>query len=407
MSILRILYNLFILLIIPIALPIGYLVALKKKEEKNYFERFGFINFPEAPAKTVWFHCASVGEARSLKRLIATFKKLYPDSEFIISTTTATGRDVAMSELKLFFAFLLPIENFVAIPYIVQCMNVRAVVIIDTEIWPNFITGTSKHVPLYLVNARISDKSFGSYKKIGFLIKPLLNKFTHIYTKSEIDTERFAQLKGSNESITTLGNIKFGEFNTEVELTKIAHLEDRPFVLAASTHKGEEAFVIKAFKESGHSGRLVIAARHMNRNAECLELLKQEGFSPCYLSDFKSISDAVVIDSFGLLEALYKTADKIFIGGSIANVGGHNIFEALQFGRHISVGPKMHNFREIYEIAQKYQLVTTVTNEKELAHYYATPTQEGDFCGFENEITDSAEKRLMTFLKELNFVFTD
>lgn len=400
-------YNLLILLIIPIALPIGYLVALKKKEDKDYFERFGFINFPEPPGETVWFHCASVGEARSLKRLLTSFRERFPKTAFMISTTTATGKNVAEKELKPFFAFLLPIENPVAIPYIVKCMNVKAVVIIDTELWPNFITGTSKHVPLFLVNARISDKSYGSYKKIRILLAPLLVKFTHIFTKSGADTERFAYLKGSGDNISTLGNIKFGEFNTETDITKIAPVTDRPFAVCASTHKGEEAFVIKAFKESGYKGRLIIAPRHMNRTGECLVMLKEAGIEACLLSGFNREADAVVIDSFGLLEALYKTADKIFIGGSVANIGGHNIFEALQFGRHIAVGSNMQNFREIYELAKKHGLAATVTNEKELALYLSEPTAAGDFEGFEKEIMDSANKRLKVFLKELSFVLGD
>ncbi|QAR34205.1 3-deoxy-D-manno-octulosonic acid transferase [Geovibrio thiophilus] len=407
MFILRILYNLLIIIIIPFAVPLGFLFALKKKEDADYFQRFGFITFPEPPAKTVWFHCASVGEVRSLKQLINAFRRRYPDAEFIISTTTATGKAIAEKELKPYFAFLLPIENPIAIPYILYCMNVRATVIIDTELWPNFITSTSKHAPLFLVNARISDRSLGGYMRIRRIISPLLHKFEHIFTKSDEDTARFAAIKGDSANISTLGNIKFSEFEGEPDLSVIKPITDKPFIVAASTHKGEETAVINAFLASGFDGRLVIAPRHLHRTEECLSLLKSAGLNPCALTGFDPCCSAVVADVFGQLEALYRTADRIFIGGSITNIGGHNIFEALRFGRHVAVGPNMQNFREIYELAAEYRLVTTAANEHELAEFFSSPEPEGNFEGFRAEVQASADERLGRFLEAMKVALID
>lgn len=407
MFILKILYNLLIIILVPFILPIGYLFAEARKESENYFQRFGFITFPEPPEKMVWFHCASVGEVRSLKRLINLFERTYPDVKFMISTTTATGRKIAEKELKPFFSFLLPIENSLAISYIMHCMNVKATVIIDTELWPNFIQATSNRAPLFLVNARISDKSIKGYKKIRFVTSLLLNKFTHIFTKSDIDTERFAYLKGNPENITTLGNIKFNEFETEPDISAVSHITDKPFVIAASTHKGEEKLVVDAFLNSGFNGRLIIAPRHINRVEECLNILKNAGLKPCVLSEFSKESNAVVIDSFGKLEALYKLADKIFIGGSIAKVGGHNIFEALQFGKHIAVGENMQNFKEIYDVASEFSLVTTCSTENELSTFFSSIQTEGNFDGFHKWVQHSADERLKTFLEALRFVLTN
>jgi len=405
--ILRILYNLLIIIIIPFAVPMGFLFALKRKEDEDYFQRFGFISFPEAPAKTVWFHCASVGEVRSLKQLLNTFKLKYPDAEFIISTTTATGKAIAEKELKPYFAFLLPIENSVAISYILYCMNVKATVIIDTELWPNFITSTSKHAPLFLVNARISDRSFGGYMKIRRIISPLLGKFEHIFTKSDEDTARFAAIKGDSGNISTLGNIKFSEFDGEPDLSFISQLGDKPFIIAASTHRGEESVIVTAFLKSGFEGRLVIAPRHLNRTDECLNILKTAGLTACRLTEFNPSCRVVVADIFGQLEALYKQADRIFIGGSIVSTGGHNIFEALRFGRHVAVGVNMQNFKEIYELANKYNLVTTVNNEDELSVFFSSEEPEGDFSGLKSEIQSSAEERLDEFLEALKVALTD
>ena len=111
MFILKIFYNLLIAAVVPAAVPAGYLVALKKKEDEDYFERFGFITMPEPAERSVWFHCASVGEVRSLKSVVDFIGDEFPDIKIIISTTTASGKRMAETELDPYFSFLLPVEN--------------------------------------------------------------------------------------------------------------------------------------------------------------------------------------------------------------------------------------------------------------------------------------------------------
>jgi 3-deoxy-D-manno-octulosonic-acid transferase len=394
-------------LAVPVVLPFGYLIALKKKEDKDYFQRFGFIMFPKQANKSVWFHCASVGEVRSLKHLSSVFRRRFPDTEIIISTTTATGKNVAEKEIKPFAAFLLPVENFIAIAHIITYMNVKAVVIVDTELWPNLIMCSSKYSKLYLINGRISDKSLRGYKRVSKLAGGLLGRFTYIFTKSDVDTDKFAELKGSDENIITLGNIKYSAAPAEPDLTKIAHLLDKPFIAAASTHRGEEEFTAEAFMKSGFKGRLVIAPRHLNRVSECLAVLKKCGLNPCALTDFRPEADAVVVDMFSQLEALYTKAEKIFVGGSIADVGGHNIFEALQFRKNTITGPNMHNFAEIHDAALRHSVSSVVTTVEELAEKFGLTAAEGDFDSFFAETERSAEERLNGFMEKLESEIAD
>ncbi|WP_051135333.1 3-deoxy-D-manno-octulosonic acid transferase [Limisalsivibrio acetivorans] len=375
---------------------------MRTKEDKDYFQRFGFIMFPEPPESSVWFHCASVGEVRSLKTLISNLKDRFPETEIIISTTTATGKDIAEKELKPFASFLLPIENSFAIRHIIEYMNVRALVIVDTELWPNLITTASKHTQLYLVNGRISDRSMNSYRRIRFIISPLLKSFEFIFTKSGEDRDRFTELKGSSEGIEVLGNIKYYEVNLEPEDKAAAPLAGTDFFFAASTHKGEEEAALNAWIKSGKRGRVVIAPRHMNRVSEVYEEAKRAGLRVCRLTTFNENCEAVVVDLFGQLEPLYKHARKIFIGGSIADVGGHNIFEALQFGKCAAVGPNMHNFREIYSMAAKHGMVCTVHNEEEMAVFIKEDRCVPDGDAFMDELRSSAEHKLDRFLEALN-----
>ncbi len=127
---------------------------------------------------------------RSLKSTIEFITEEFPDVKIIISTTTATGKKMAQAELDPYFAFLLPIENSMSIDHIIDYMNIKAVFIVDTELWPNFIRIASKTSRLFLLNGRISDRTFNSYQRFSFLFRRLLNKFETIYTKSPEDTEK-------------------------------------------------------------------------------------------------------------------------------------------------------------------------------------------------------------------------
>jgi 3-deoxy-D-manno-octulosonic-acid transferase len=375
--------------LLPIIFPLGYLIALRRKEEIWYFERLGFILFDKKPEKTIWIHCASVGEVLSVKPLVDHLKNELPDFEIAVSTITASGKSVAMKNLSAGYFFLLPIENYFAIKYLVSYLNTEYFIIVDTELWPNMIYAAAQNSKLILVNARISEKSYKKYLLFRPIFKNLLTRFEHIFAKSADDAARFEAIIGNTAKISNIGNIKASIDTCTAPINLNAN-----FFLAASTHKGEEEIIKNAFKKvADRFAHLVVAPRHLNRVDEVVNLFSTD-FETSKYSENK-LTKVIIIDSFGILKNFYSKAEKIFVGGSIVNIGGHNIYEALIFSKVVAAGKNMQNFQEIYEIATKYNVLTTIKNEKDLVEYLMTDTyKEADFENFLVETRKMAEKPL-------------
>jgi len=388
-KILLILYNLLLFTLLPIIFPLGYLIALRRKEEIWYFERLGFILFDKKPEKTIWIHCASVGEVLSVKPLVDHLKNELPDFEIAVSTITASGKSVAMKNLSAGYFFLLPIENYFAIKYLVSYLNTEYFIIVDTELWPNMIYAAAQNSKLILVNARISEKSYKKYLLFRPIFKNLLTRFEHIFAKSADDAARFEAIIGNTAKISNIGNIK-----ASIDTCTAPINLNGNFFLAASTHKGEEEIIKNAFKKvADRFAHLVVAPRHLNRVDEVVNLFSTD-FETSKYSENK-LTKVIIIDSFGILKNFYSKAEKIFVGGSIVNIGGHNIYEALIFSKVVAAGKNMQNFQEIYEIATKYNVLTTIENEKDLVEYLMTDTyKEADFENFLVETRKMAEKPL-------------
>jgi 3-deoxy-D-manno-octulosonic-acid transferase len=375
--------------LLPIIFPLGYLIALRRKEEIWYFERLGFILFDKKPEKTIWIHCASVGEVLSVKPLVDHLKNELPDFEIAVSTITASGKSVAMKNLSAGYFFLLPIENYFAIKYLVSYLNTEYFIIVDTELWPNMIYAAAQNSKLILVNARISEKSYKKYLLFRPIFKNLLTRFEHIFAKSADDAARFEAIIGNTAKISNIGNIK-----ASIDTCTAPINLNGNFFLAASTHKGEEEIIKNAFKKvADRFAHLVVAPRHLNRVDEVVNLFSTD-FETSKYSENK-LTKVIIIDSFGILKNFYSKAEKIFVGGSIVNIGGHNIYEALIFSKVVAAGKNMQNFQEIYEIATKYNVLTTIENEKDLVEYLMTDTyKEADFENFLVETRKMAEKPL-------------
>jgi len=404
--ILKIFYNIFIYLLIPVALPVGYIFAYKKGEQDSYFERFGFIRLKGEHKKSIWFHCASVGEVKSIKSLVDEIRSVYPDYSVVCSTMTATGKSVAEDYLRPDEAFLLPIENSIAIKYLIDVLNTKIFFIVDTELWPNLINSVHKRCKLCMVNGRISDKSFKTYKRFSFIFKPLLHKFHKIFVKSTADSEKFSKITGIKDNIINSGNIKFMQ-PTEIILSKSGEiLQNRKFFLAASTHNGEEDIIFKAFNQCDSKlDHLVIAPRHINRADAICSRAQEYGYQCGKLTKLDTAGNfpsVIVVDKLGSLEELYYITDKIFIGGSLINIGGHNIFEALQFRKYISTGSHMQNFQEIMDIARKYDVIKIIKNVDDLVEYIKNDyDKSSNFDLFFQKLKESNKNKMKMILKEI------
>lgn len=406
MRILLFIYNFILIILTPVLSIAGYFVLRRKNKHQHYWERFGFIRIDDfKPVKSVWFHCASVGEVRSIKKIVDTLRQDNKDISIIISTMTATGRQIAVDYIKADKAFLLPIENSRAVSMIISYMNVSVLVIVDTELWPNLIFTASNQIPVFLINGRISDKTYKTYKRFKFIFKSVLKRFSAIMTKSELDEERFTNILGKSSKIITAGNIKFQERKSKDSVKTIKELENIKFFLAASTHKGEEEIILSWFNGSMEGfDKLIFVPRHIERSAEVKEIIEKQGYSVSLYSENDFSKQVMIIDAFGLLEGLYILADKIFIGGSLKEIGGHNIYEALQFEKKVAVGKYMFSFKEIFDEAKEFGLVKVINNKEDALQFMLGLEKNNNFIDFFNRIDKINQDTVSTITDTINAV---
>ena len=406
MRILLFIYNFILIILTPVLSIAGYFILRRKNKHQHYWERFGFIRIDDfKPVKSVWFHCASVGEVRSIKKIVDTLRQDNKDISIIISTMTATGRQIAVDYIKADKAFLLPIENSRAVSMIISYMNVSVLVIVDTELWPNLIFTASNQIPVFLINGRISDKTYKTYKRFKFIFKSVLKRFSAIMTKSELDEERFTNILGKSSKIITAGNIKFQERKSKDSVKTIKELENIKFFLAASTHKGEEEIILSWFNGSMEGfDKLIFVPRHIERSAEVKEIIEKHGYSVSLYSENDFSKQVMIIDAFGLLEGLYILADKIFIGGSLKEIGGHNIYEALQFEKTVAVGKFMFSFKEIFDEAKEFGLVKVINNKEDALQFMLGLEKNNNFIDFFNRIDKINQDTVSTITDTISAV---
>lgn len=390
MKLLLILYNIILIILAPIWVPIGYLTLRFKGKAQQFSERLGLINLDKPNNNkniTILFHAASVGEVRSIQNLVTEIRDKNSNINIAISTMTTTGRDIAINEIKADYAFLIPLENKIAIRRIIKKLNIKISFIVDTELWPNMIITLAKYTKLIMINARISDKTFNTYYFFKPFFAYLLKQFTFIFAKSNEDKEKINSIN-STIITTTLGNIKFQKRKHISEIKSIESISNLNYLLIASTHSNEEEIFIKAFKRNRDKfDKLIIAPRHINRATNINDLVVSLNLTSSLYSNMTD-TDVIVIDKLGMLEPLYITASKIFIGGSIIDIGGHNIYEALQFSKSIATGKHLYNFKEVQVIADEYSLINYLETDLDIDKWLTLNDKNInlDFISFFEEI---------------------
>lgn len=354
------LYTFFITLLTPLILLRLYLKGFQTPAyRQRWQERFAIYN-KQHPKQSIWFHAVSVGEAEAVFPLIKLIQKKQPHLPILITTTTPTGSQRVQAILGNTVSHVyLPYD----IPYVVHRFfnhfKPKLAIIMEKEIWPNLFTECHQQkTPLFIINARLSNNSAKNYKKIPRLIIPTLNKVTKIFAQTEEDMHHFIDIGVNKHNISVLGNLKF-----DISISKQLLREGRQlhktlfqqrFVwIAASTHKGEEAILLKcyqALKKEIPELLLIIVPRHPDRFIEVNALAKNKKFNTIMRSNNEACTkktDVYIADTLGELKMLYASADVSFVCGSLIPVGGHNILESLAAGTPTLFGPHMLNFKEI------------------------------------------------------------
>ena len=326
---------------------------------QRWRERFGYYGKPFSK-DVIWFHAVSVGEAEAVFPLVRRFQQQFSQEILLITTTTPTGSARVRAVLgETVEHVYLPYDIPSVVGRFMHSFKPKIAVIMETEIWPNLFTYCGKNgIPLYVINARLSEKSTRGYQKIAPLIHPVIANVKQVVAQTQADAERFVAIGAKPEQVVVMGNIKFDLVIPDDIIKKGKQLKAEAFGgrfvwLAASTHKGEEQILLDVYNELKPKIPellLLIVPRHPERFAEVSALCIQGNLTVVTRSSNRLCgldTDIYLADTMGELKMLYAAADVAFVGGSMVPVGGHNLLEPAVVGVPVLFGPYMANFKEI------------------------------------------------------------
>ena len=371
-------YRVLTALSVLVLAPYYALRGWRRGERHAWRERFGALpaKIVAATARTsaggkaapVWIHAVSVGEVLAAKPLVEGLKKRMPGREVYISTTTETGQQLARERLNCADAvFYFPLDWIFPVRRALRQMRPALVVIMETEIWPNFLReARTMRIPVVFANARISERSFARYNRWKFLTTEF---YTEVMQDAELflaqtdeDAERLRAIGAPEERVEVVGNLKYDSEPPATSAfaswlsTQIAAQERWPLLVAGSVVAQEEEAVLAAYdivQRRFRRALLVVAPRKPERFDAAGEIVEAAGWRVVRRSriDLNSAlneeADVILLDSIGELAGLYALADAVFVGGSLVPAGGHNILEPAWFGRVPVFGNSMENFREM------------------------------------------------------------
>ena len=356
-----ILYGVGVLALLPWFL---FKAARHGKYAAGFLERArGLPKLDAGGRPVVWLHCVSVGETQAARPLARALLEAHPGHALVVSTTTVTGQEVAREafEGQAAQVFYFPFDWAWSVRRALRAVDPSAVLLMETELWPRFFRECRRRgVSVALVNGRISEKSFRRYKLIRPFIGRVLSDLSLAAAQTEADAGRLFALGLARGRAHVTGNVKFDiEGATARPLTE--ELRARfglggglPLVAAASTHAPEERVVLEAFgllNSGGRRARLLVAPRHPARFNEVAALLEASGLSwarrKAEPRESDRDCDVILLDSIGELRAVYPLAEVVFVGGSLAPVGGHNVLEPALDARAVVTGPHTSNFKSI------------------------------------------------------------
>ena len=349
-------------------------------------QRMGYlpVSFNLDGDESIWIHAVSVGEALTARALLADLRERYPNLKLFLSTTTLTGQQIARTRLQGVDAvFFLPFDLPPFVNRTLRLVRPRLFIMMETEIWPNLLHACRRaRVKTVLVNGRISSRSYPRYRLARRFFRHVLADVDRFCMQSDESARRIIEIGADARRVTVTGSLKFDSLESPAAaagrgagrvLRYFRIPPSRPVFMAASTVKGEERAVLAAFaavRRAQPSALLILAPRKPERFAEAEALARGEGLRVVRRTelavDAEPRADVIVLDTIGELAHLFQVATVVFVGGSLIDMGGHNILEPAVHGRPIVFGPYMTNFAEIAETFLRNQAAVQINSPAEL-----------------------------------------
>ena len=378
-------YNLALLAALVLSAPWWlWQLATTQKYREGLLERLGLIRpdlIQQARARPViWVHAVSVGEVLAVSRLVRTLDAALPDCNIVVSTTTRTGQELARDRFGAERVFYCPLDLSWAVRAYLNALRPRLFVLAETEFWPNLLCGCYRRgIPVAVVNARISDRSWPRYRRLRGLWRPILCRLSRVLAQSQTDADRLKVIGCHPERVSVSGNLKFDvRAAEEAEATQLlkALTGTLRLIVAGSTLEGEEAALLEAWPQllkADSQLAMVLAPRHPERFAAVAVLMEKSGIKWVRRSAFDALlqplspGEIVLLDTIGELASVYSLASVAFVGGSLIPAGGHNPLEPAQFGVPIVMGKHFDNFRAITEDLLAYHAVRIAADRDDMA----------------------------------------
>lgn len=368
----RSLYNILFAVFFVASAPFYFLKMWRRGHWRPGFDqRFGRYGTKIKQAVTnrqvLWLHAVSVGEVNICTQLIRALEPRVPNLKIVVSTTTSTGMGELHKKLpshieKIYY----PIDRLKWVQRALKTLHPEAVVLVEAEIWPNFLWKLrDRGIPCFLVNARLSERSFRGYRRFRFLFGPIFRSFKGVGVQNESDAARLKQLGCRPDAIHVVGNLKFDSapvserplFDLAVMLRQLGVPADARILIGGSTHPGEEKLLGEVFQRLRKRFPdlfLIVAPRHFERSKEAGKQLAALNLRLVYRTEVGADTqfkpgevDCLLVNTTGELRYFYECASVIFVGKSLTAAGGQNPIEPGALGKAMVFGPNMQNFEAI------------------------------------------------------------
>lgn len=392
---LRWLYSLLMVLLMPLIFLRLWIRGFKLPAYRSrWSERLGFVPFPPLE-NVIWIHAVSVGEVISAIPMVKGLLEQYPNDVILITTTTPTGSERVHNAFKdmlgkrvqhcyLPYDFPFSYHNFFS------RVKPKLLIVMETELWPNLLHACqSRHIPITIVNGRLSPLSVKRYRLLGGVMKKMIQPIKQVATQSSIDQQHFISIGFESSKVINTGNIKYDfelpqYLGQEGEKLRQEMGKGRLVWIAASTHEGEEAIAISVFQQlKSHFNELLLflVPRHPDRFESVAELCQSQGLNMVRRSKKQAVdakTDVYLGDTMGELPLFYAASDIAFVGGSLQPIGGHNLLEPAALGLPVLTGPHLFNFVEISQKLASAGGALIVQNKNELVGKLETLMKEPD-----------------------------
>ena len=367
-------YNLIFKTIFPLIFLRSIYKSLRFGENlSRILEKLAFYKGEKSSKAIIHIHAVSVGEVLASRKFIEEIQRRFPDHQILITCTTQTG-SATIKRLygNSVFHQYMPFDLKTCINRFLKIWKPEMTFILETEIWPNFINTLNKqHRKVFLVNGRMSEKSYKRYKSILPILDGVFSKLDFTICQGIQDQKRFINLGVHKDRIKKDYSFKFDSISLSNEKKLNKDNKEKKLIICASTHEPEEKILVEAFEMlSDDNIILVLAPRHPERVSKIFKELKNSGLHPSLFSknEFKiDYSNKInLIDEIGHLEDLFSLGDIAFIGGSLIPRGGQNFLEAVKFSLPISSGKSFYNFQEIAEDLISMEILQVANSAQEI-----------------------------------------